>query len=307
MPSFLREFHPAKTQCLLCRMSAEGGSVVLGMSSRPEKKNIILSNTKKDPHQNLYRAVSCSKDCLPHSLYEDTVVWYHKACYDVLVLTYKSSEIPTSCDLEHFHKATKPLYDTYDKERDDTASSAEGLFSIHTESILRNSFRQELLKHLPAEIQAAILDFIGPCWYLILLGESRRLLGEIRKGKKVYNPQLDLSGDIYITKIRYRGNFYVSEVSNTPLTLRSQPFSRTERLIVPQNASKAVISSDHIGIRQIQLLNLIPSSDGSAWYECIDLSKQDRNIDICHKVIPSFLYYFRLAAYNLYVGFVHSA
>jgi hypothetical protein len=211
--------------------------------------------------------------CYRCLIFTNPAVSFHEQCYNTLEDSYKTSEKPTFDDLRKFADAVKPLYKPQDKEQRDAASVREGLFSRYTQHVMENSFRQELLGQLPAEVQAIILDFISPCWYLIVLGETRRLIEQLRNVAETRCGRFSLAQEIYITRTKYQGISYISGISNTPLESRLLGISDRLRLKLPAHVRKIVLSVDHIGVRRVQFMdqNSDPSPDGSPWYEIIDV------------------------------------
>jgi hypothetical protein len=116
---------------------------------------------------------------------------------------------------------SKVRYNPQDKEKRDAASVWEGLFSSHTKRIMEDSFRQELFRQLPADIQTMIREFIGPRWFLIVLGETRRLIERLRNIRGS-NPgrQLNPSQEIYIIRKTYQGTSYISRIGSMSLESR---------------------------------------------------------------------------------------
>lgn len=55
---------------------------------------------------------------------------------------------------------------------------------------------------LPMEIQTMSLEFLGPCWYLIVLGETRRLLEQMRNDHPNRCERLNLAKELYIGRTK---------------------------------------------------------------------------------------------------------
>ncbi|WEW56791.1 hypothetical protein PRK78_002245 [Emydomyces testavorans] len=195
-------------------------------------------------------------------------VWFHRPCYKILKASFKPSAKPTDEVLLNFAEATNPLYEPEDTAESDTASVWEGLFSCYTKYILETTFRQELFKKLPSELQAIILDFIGPCWYLILLGETRRLIAQLRNGSENEFEQPNSGQEIYISRTDYQGHSYISRINHIPLG------SGLRRIRLPARTKKIVLSIDRIGVRGVQFLDRDsdPLPDGSPWYQVLEVS-----------------------------------
>lgn len=62
-----------------------------------------------------------------------------------------------------------------------------------------------------------IAKFVSPCWYLIVFGETRWLLGQSRNDYKIRFKWLSLTQDVYITRTRYQGNSYILRIDNASL------------------------------------------------------------------------------------------
>lgn len=119
---------------------------------------------------------------------------------------------------------------------------------------------------MPREVLGIILENIETCPpYLRILGENRRLMERLREAR---DDGVDLTRIIYLTRIEYQGISYISTIRNTPST-----DTPCESLTIPSNASEIILSRDHMGIRNIQFLNMNsnPLEDGSQWYENIGL------------------------------------
>ncbi|PYH88390.1 hypothetical protein BO71DRAFT_140951 [Aspergillus ellipticus CBS 707.79] len=227
--------------------------------------------------------LECTKDCRikERILYcEDFPIricslWFHKSCYQILMASYKKSKRPSLEIFRSFAAAVEPLHTPANPFLADTASTWEGLVSHSTKRIMAGIFRQELFMRLPVEIQSMIVDRISPCRYLIVLGETRRLIEQLRNvGWIECELVLNLKQTVYVTKTKYQGNLYISGVSNSPLEAVDVD---QERLELPICIEKIILSVDHIGVRRLQFLdhNTVPSSDDSPWYEIVDIQDSD--------------------------------
>ncbi|KAL4926384.1 uncharacterized protein BDV17DRAFT_156529 [Aspergillus undulatus] len=98
--------------------------------------------------------------------------WFHPDCYFVLESIYKGSDGPAP---EHFKELADAVTDLYPRDTGnrDRLSVLEGLPSSWVQDLMHDSFSQDLFKRLPPEIQLLITDFIGPLWYLVVLGQAR--------------------------------------------------------------------------------------------------------------------------------------
>lgn len=203
-------------------------------------------------------------------------MWHHPSCHEIMKSSYPRAKQHSDLDYLHdFSDAIKPLYKPSGKRERDKASVLEGLESPLVGRILKNTFRQELLRALPEEILDMVLGFIGPCRCLIVLGETRRLLKEIMGPCGTPDGPVQLSQKIYITRNKYQGVSYISRVRNTSFKELDEMDVKEEVLDPPHDIERLVVSTDHIGVRNIQFLkqgsNL--SQDGSSWYENIEISK----------------------------------
>lgn len=203
---------------------------------------------------------------------------YHRLCYEILGSSYPTTERRRILEyIYQFNSATKPLYEPSDREKRDRASILEGLFSSSLIAhILKDSFKLELLRGFPGEILDMILDFIGPCSYLIVLGESRRLIDEMLRRPNPASERVDLSKDIFISRIKYQGISYISRVSNISCKEAWEMDAAEEVITSPHDTiDRLVVSTDHMGVHKYQLLqqgsNISPG--GSPWYQSIEMSK----------------------------------
>ncbi|PWY81991.1 hypothetical protein BO70DRAFT_292265, partial [Aspergillus heteromorphus CBS 117.55] len=116
-----------------------------------------------------------------------------------------------------------------------------------------------------------ITDLISPCWYLTVLGETRRLMEQLRHSNGSQCERLSLSNGLYITRTMYQGTNYVSRISSVPFA--SPDAARQTQINIPAHAKKLILSTDHIGVRSLYFLgqnsNLVP--DGSPWYDILDI------------------------------------
>lgn len=174
------DIYIGRSVCVLCKQTATVGSYILGASffSRlvPGWPNVYT-----DLAQNLLTIPECGDPCGPCLRSPYPSVWFHAACYNVLKSSYVPSKKPTFEDLGRFADATRPTYKSQKKKKyKETASTLEGLFSSYTKDTIHDSFSQSLFAQLPAEIRIMICELITPCWYLIVLGETRRLIELLR-------------------------------------------------------------------------------------------------------------------------------
>lgn len=151
----------------------------------------------------------------------------------------------------------------------------EGLTSKYTREIMHDCFRQDLFGQLPLEIRIMISELIAPCWYLVVLGETRRLIERLRDDHETQSTQLRLRPDMWMSRINYRGTSYVARLSDK--SLESTAASAQYHINLPSNIRKIVLSVNCMGVRKIQFVdhNSNPRSDGSPWYEVLDARDAD--------------------------------
>ncbi|KAE8416209.1 hypothetical protein BDV36DRAFT_260861 [Aspergillus pseudocaelatus] len=257
-----QDIHIGQSLCLLCRQVATVGSHIL------------------EPNHKSHTVPDCRYPCAHCSLSRCSMVWFHAACYDVLQNSYEPSKKPTSEDLTRFADATRPVYKCEYKEHRETMSVTEGLFSKYTRETIQDSFRQDLLEKLPVELITIISELISPCWYLTVLGETRRLIELLRDKGGTKSKQLSLEPEMWMSTILYRGTSYVAQLSSRPF--ESTSTFEQYHTTLPAKISKIILSVDCIGIRGIQFLDhqSNPKSDGSPWYEILDARESDLEISV---------------------------
>lgn len=146
-------------------------------------------------------------------------------------------------------------------------ATSEGLLSPHTKRILERSFSQALLRRLPPELYQMIIENIGTCSYLIVLGESRRLIDMVRR--QVYSigdvqTRFLVTSPIFASKLNFRNKSYFSQISND-----NSVIPLAERVCHQVDAQRVIVSLDDVGVTNIQVLDgLSPiNSSGSSWYQ----------------------------------------
>jgi hypothetical protein len=114
---------------------------------------------------------------------------------------------------------------------------------------------------------------IAPCWYLTVLGETRRLIKCLRTNHDTQSPQVIFARELGISGINYQGISYVARLSNKPL----QQTGASYHMRLPSNIRRVVLSVHGIGLRRIQLVDhgsdLV--ADGSSWYEILEVDCPD--------------------------------
>lgn len=150
---------------------------------------------------------------------------------------------------------------------------------------MANTFGQDLFGRLPAEIQIMIASIVGPCWYLIVLVETRRLIELLRNDHRSQPGRLSLTQEVYITWAKYQGNSYISRISNAPFEGSGSPDQKC--LETPARISRIILSVGHIGVRQVQFVDQDsnPSRDGSPWYEVLEVQEFHKEVYINFDVL----------------------
>jgi hypothetical protein len=139
----------------------------------------------------------------------------------------------------------------------------EGLFSPHSKCVLDTCFSQNLLSRLPPEVLTMIVVHLGVCHYLILLGETCRLIAHTKRLRKLrYKiPDVIISGDsskpIHVSRILFHGRDYISTISSESLpSWVSSPEMPVPEVHGPPGAAQAIVlSSDGGAVRKMQILN----------------------------------------------------
>jgi hypothetical protein len=155
----------------------------------------------------------------------------------------------------------------------------EGLRSPYTESVLKDSFSQEKLLRLPAEILDMIARFIGDCAYLVVLGQTRRLMGTLQEGRgaPVARMPVDLSSQVYTSEVLFQNASYLSRISNLEAPLHQRILHRGSQV------RRIVLSKDDFGVRNIRFSDTCSSSvahDGSPWYENLVIEREASDVKI---------------------------
>ncbi|PLB51523.1 hypothetical protein P170DRAFT_400433 [Aspergillus steynii IBT 23096] len=269
------KIHIGKSFCLLCRQQPEPGSAIL------------------DLNNHLFTAPDCDSDC-DVCLDCDPIpgVWYHRACFDIFKPSYGRSDVPTEKEFRRLEDATTILDDLehldepiQDVDSSEVATTMEGLLSRHARNLLQGTFRQDLLNRLPTELTLMIAERITPCWFLIVLGQTRRLMSLVRAGPGPGSERLNLQQDLWVSKVNYQGNSYLANLSTEPL---SQSTETTQyRINLPHEVKTVVLSVDSVGIRGIQFTSSDSeaSPDGSRRYRILEVKDPHCEIKVKRNAI----------------------
>ncbi|KAL5359888.1 hypothetical protein BJX96DRAFT_174774 [Aspergillus floccosus] len=157
--------HLRDTRCILCRQSAPDGGSIL------------------DPDGVYYTAHNCQNRCVSCDGFSTPHMWLHQQCHELLLASYLPGTQPGLADLEDFGDAMPRVYRSRGTESPTSmvACIQEGLLCHSVQRVLHDCFCQDRLRGLPAEILDLTAEAIGWCSYLVVLGESRRLIEELRR------------------------------------------------------------------------------------------------------------------------------
>ncbi|KAL4954697.1 hypothetical protein BDW69DRAFT_136760 [Aspergillus filifer] len=256
------DIHVEATTCLLCRQRAGIESLILDPNFKEHKV----------PKSPLGECLDCTHRPSPK-------IWFHRNCFFLLKSTYKGQRMPSVKRLALADPlGSSPFLDGNEKLN---VSVLQGLLSPSAAPLLSRTFDQGLLKRFPAEIQLAIAYFIGSSWYLVALGEPRSLLEELtRCNEEPQSPQIRLTDSVYVGWITYRGQSYVSRISNSPFKTLGP--SDQQCLKVPPTTRQVVLSFDTLGVLQIQFVGRESKvlSNGSLWHEITDISGPEIDLDV---------------------------
>ncbi|KAL4808050.1 hypothetical protein BDV18DRAFT_158168 [Aspergillus unguis] len=261
-PHIEQSIHIGDTTCLLCRQRSETGDSILDISF----------NKLTVPTRGLSCSV-CSKSPNPE-------IWLHSDCYCILRSRYEDDEKPKAEELKSLAEAIKSRYPR-DTRNGDMPAVREGLHSIYARPILHDTFKQDLLMRFPMEITSMITEFIGPLWYLIVLGETRRLLQTLRRNINLpQSNRISLTEPLHCLYVNYQGQAYVSRICKTAVK-DSHPLLQEGFKAAPATR-KIVLSVDDIGVRRMQFLDQTTkaTTDGSPWYQTIDVPESVSDIDV---------------------------
>ncbi|KAE8153152.1 hypothetical protein BDV25DRAFT_127481 [Aspergillus avenaceus] len=248
-----QKIHLGQNLCFLCRQRPVAGRI------------LSLSQAQIE-------AAECDIPCAGCSYAPRPNFWCHHICYDILQASYEPQDQPTMQDLERLANATKPSCKPKFIEGDGDVDSAwEGLSSDNVRKVILHSFGHDLLYRLPDELRILICKFVAPCWYLIVLGETRRLIQTLRYNRETQWPTLRLTREIWLSRINYRGTRYVARLNNRPLEASS--ITDQECITLPDSLSQIVLLIDYLGLRGIQFVghDSVPLPDGSPWYEILEI------------------------------------
>ncbi|KAK2804035.1 hypothetical protein FQN51_002565 [Onygenales sp. PD_10] len=216
--------------------------------------------------------------------------WFHRPCFEILRASYGKSGRPSLGLIADTTKIIDSLLPAYVpaavKRKADIASTLDGLFSPLTKDILASVFSQQLLAKFPPEILDLILEFSGPCWYLIVLGEVRRLIEykrecDLNSWSSIPLPVISaaVSRRIYVSRVTVQGTRYIGRISSEPLPAHfsSPPREDQEYYDPPDDFDRLLLIADGVAARDIKLLRKgedIPREKAEGlWYNVVNISE----------------------------------
>ena len=301
------EIHFRTTRCILCLERINRSDKALpSMSTLSALCIRILNQSIVTDNPHAVRVVKCQEDCFQCWRRPSRYLWYHTLCYAILSASYRlhqTSPKPDLQDIRDLGLATRAQLHSWE-EATCKEVIKEGLCSPYTESVLEGSFSQKKLLRLPAEILDMIARFIGDCAYLVVLGQTRRLIGTLREGRgaPVASMPVDLSSRVYTSEVLFQNASYLSRISNleTPLHQRILHHGSQVRRIV--------LSKDDFGVRNIRFFDTCSSSvahDGSPWYENLIIEGEALDVEITGLSNVSHSVYVVASASDRIKGFDH--
>ncbi|KAK2802399.1 hypothetical protein FQN50_007397 [Emmonsiellopsis sp. PD_5] len=216
--------------------------------------------------------------------------WFHRPCFEILRASYgKGGRISLDliADTTEIIDSLLPTYaPAAVKRKADIASTREGLFSPLTKDILASIFTQELPAKFPPEIVDLILEFSGPCWYLIVLGEARRLIEykrqcDLNTWSSIPLPVISaaVSKRIYVSRVTFQGTRYIGRISSEPLpTHFSSPAKENQEYYdPPDDFDRLLLIADGVAARDIKLLrkgeDISREEAEGLWYNVVNISE----------------------------------
>ncbi|GKZ61933.1 hypothetical protein AnigIFM49718_009000 [Aspergillus niger] len=259
------DIHVSRRYCALCVDHPTAGERIIDL----EEDGFSLQTVP-----------DCEKNCVFCKAEPNPLLCIHTRCLRLLMASYEPSDKPSLKDIRKFALATEELYPKSYPERGNPGTVLEGLASRYTAWIIPDSFREDFFGKLPPEIRRRISEFVGSCWYLTILGETRRLIDYGRQNKEPQEDELDLTKDIWMSRIICRDHSYVAQLSNTPL--KAAEGADVFQVQLPRNIHRVIISQDHIGVRGIQFLNrdATPTEDQSPWYEIFNVQNSHPKLGV---------------------------
>ena len=148
------------------------------------------------------------------------------------------------------------------------------MFSRHIDKLFGDDDGQFLdrLRNQPLDVIHVITACIGKCIpecsYLIVLGQTRRLMDTLQEDRPTSSlvTSVSLSGRIFASRVTFQSVSYLSRIGNELFTssMMEKPLHQGSEV------HRILLSRDNIGLRNIQFLDQ-PSSqasfDRSPWYE----------------------------------------
>lgn len=278
------EIHFRTARCILCReYIKQSDEAIPGMPTLSTLCVYILNQGIATGSPQSMRVVKCSRDCFKCWKRPSRSLWYHASCRTVLYASYRlppNSLKPHLQDIRDFGLSIQAQLHSWE-ETTCKEVIKEGLRSPYAKSVLKDTFSQEKLLRLPAEILDMIARFIGDCAYLVVLGETRRLMGTLKEGRgaPVVSMPVRLSTQVYSSEVIFRNTSYLSRISNVHL----ESCLRRRLLHHGSPVRRIVLSKDDFGVRNIRFFDTCSSlvtCDGSPWYENLVIEGEALDVKI---------------------------
>ncbi|KIW21939.1 uncharacterized protein PV07_12651 [Cladophialophora immunda] len=214
------------------------------------------------------KVVQCPPLCLLCTQSPQARTWCHLSCLSILIWTLGDDNVPNHDDLLSYGTLTRPRW----KERR-LAIYNDGNSVEQCTSALRKMFSVKLVDRMPREIVLGIVKLLGPVC-LSAIREFRSHISALRRKPLGAKISLDPSRVVYRTTFRFRGNSYISMISNQ---YDGRENLRKLRGRLRTDRCRVAVSFDEIGVRNIRIFgpgaSTIPA-DGSPWYYITDSSSQ---------------------------------
>lgn len=117
-------------------------------------------------------------------------MWLHLPCYELLIASYPPGPQPSLGDLEAFGDATGRVYRSPGAKSATVASIRGAFYPARSNGCSMIAFVRIGSEDSPAEILNLIAEAIGCSRYLVVLGESRRLIEDLRRNTHRNNPYM---------------------------------------------------------------------------------------------------------------------
>ncbi|PYH31266.1 uncharacterized protein BO87DRAFT_315555 [Aspergillus neoniger CBS 115656] len=248
-----KNIHIMRLYCALCVDHPTAGEQIFSL----DEDNFTLETV---PNCDITDCIHCHTNPKP-------LIWIHTRCYQLLMASYEPGDKPSFVEIQKYALATRELYLKIYPECGNPGTVLEGLSSQRAACMFPESFMQNFFGKLPPEIRRRVAELVAPCWYLTILGEVCRLIDYMRENEEEQEDVIDLTEDLWVSRILCQDHSYLAQLSNKPLKINEG--TDVFHIQLPQTIHRIIISSDHLGVRGIQFLDhdTTPTEDQSPWYE----------------------------------------